>query len=68
MKIESKKNEMKSVNSDSGYLEEKPFNTCETCTRGIVTKNGVICGDSLALVCKPYLLEEPKHYKNWESD
>lgn len=55
-----------STKIDTEFIEERPYKTCDTCARGVVTKHGVLCSKSLAGSCKPYLLEEPKHYINWE--
>ena len=66
MEMKRESNPRLSTKIDTEFIEEKPYKTCETCARGIVTKNGVLYNDSLALVCKPYLLEEPIHYIDWE--
>lgn len=56
-----------STKIDTKFIETEPYKTCDTCSRGVVTKHGVLCGESLAGICKPNLLETPKYYVNWET-
>lgn len=53
--------------SDMDYDAALKFVGCDSCENGVVTKLGVECSKKLALKCKPYLLEIPKFYENWEA-